>query len=101
MERVVLDAYVVDVLLPDLVGHDHRPAAFIVYVFLLCQAARSRRDRVAVSLQTIASRTGLSKSTVQLAIRHLARRKLIDPDVTATVTTPVRQILRPWVRRSA
>jgi DNA-binding MarR family transcriptional regulator len=99
MERLSLDAYVVDVLMPDLVGHDHRPAAFVVYLFLMCFAARSRRDRVSVSLQTIATRTGLSKSTVQLALRHLARRKLIDTQVTATVTAPVRQLLRPWVRR--
>jgi hypothetical protein len=96
MERFPLDAYVVDVLMPDLVGHDHRPAAFIVYLYLLRQAARSRRDRVSVSLQTIATRTGLSKSTVQAALRHLLRRRLIDPAVTA----PVRQILRPWVRSS-
>jgi len=99
MERLALDAYVLDVLMPDLVGHDRRPAAFIVYLFLLREAARGRRDRVSVSLQTIATRTGLAKSTVQAALRHLARRRLLDPDVTATVTTPVRQILRPWVRR--
>jgi len=98
MERFALDAYVIDVLMPDLVGHDRRPATFIVYLFLLRQAARSRRDRITVSLQTIATRTGLSKSTVQSALRHLRRRRLIDPGVTATVTAPVRQILRPWVR---
>jgi hypothetical protein len=99
MERLALDAYVLDVLMPDLVGHDRRPAAFIVYLFLLREAARGRRDRVAVSLQTIATRTGLAKSTVQAALRHLSRRRLLDPDVTATVTAPVRQVLRPWVRK--
>lgn len=98
MERCAVDAYVVDVLMPDLVGHDHRPAAFIVYLFLLRQAGRTRRDAVAVSLQTIASGTGLSKSTVQSALRHLARRRLLDPNVTATVRAPVRRILRPWSR---
>lgn len=98
MERFALDAYVVDVLMPDLVGHDHRPATFIVYLFLLRQAARARRDAVSVSLQTIASRTGLSKSTVQAALRHLLRRGLLDPNVTATVSAPVRRILRPWSR---
>jgi DNA-binding IclR family transcriptional regulator len=51
-----------------------------------------------MSLQTIATKTGLSKSTVQTALRHLRRRKLIDPGVTATVTAPVRRILRPWAR---
>ena len=100
MERFALDAYVVDVLMPDLVGHDRRPATFIVYLFLLRESARLRRDTVVVSLQTIATRTGLSKSTVQAALRHLLRRRLIDPAVTATVTAPVRQILRPWLRSS-
>lgn len=98
MERLSLDAYVVDVLLPDLVGHDRRPAAFVVYLFLLRQAAKVRRDTISVSLQTIAAKTGLSKSTVQTALRHLRRRRLIDPAVTATVTAPVRRILRPWAR---
>lgn len=100
MERVTLDAYVVDVLMPDLVGHDRRPATFIVYLFLLRQAARARRDAVSVSLQTIASKTGLSKSTVQTALRHLRRRKLLDPTVVATVTAPVRRVMRPWVKTS-
>lgn len=100
MERFAVDAYLVDVLMPDLVGHDRRPAAFIVYLFLLREAARSRRDRVSVSLQTIATRTGLAKSTVQAALRHLLRRRLLDPAVTATVTAPVRQVLRPWVRKA-
>ncbi len=98
MDRITIDAYVVDVLMPDLVGHDRRPATFIVYLFLLRQAAKARRDAVSVSLQTIAAKTGLSKSTVQTALRHLRRRRLIDPMVAATVTAPVRQVMRPWIR---
>jgi hypothetical protein len=96
-----LDAYVVDVLMPDLVGHDRRPATFIVYVFLLRQTLKSRRDSVSMSLQTIATRTGLSKSTVQAAIRHLRRRRLLDPSIKATVTDPVRRVLRPWSKPGA
>jgi len=98
MERIGLDAYVLDVLMPDLVGHDRRPATFIVYLFLLRESTRARRDTVTVSLQTIATRTGLSKSAVQGAIRHLRRRRLLDPTLSATVTEPSRRILRPWVR---
>jgi hypothetical protein len=98
MERLSIDAYVVDVLMPDLVGHDRRPATFVVYLFLLRQAAKARRDTISVSLQTIATKTGLSKSTVQTALRHLRRRKLLDPTITATVVAPVRRIMRPWVR---
>ncbi len=93
-----LDNYVIDVLMPDLVGHDRRPAAFIVYLYLLRSAATAKRDTVAVSLQTIATKTGLSKSTVQAAIRHLRRRRLLDPNLPASTGDPVRRVLRPWSR---
>ena len=93
-----LDTYVIDVLMPDLVGHDRRPASFIVYLYFLRHAAKGNRDSLSVSLQTIATKTGLSKSTVQAAIRHLRRRRLLDPAVSATVTDPVRRVLRPWSR---
>jgi hypothetical protein len=99
MLRFPLDAYVVDVLMPDLVGHDHRPATFLVYLFLLKQAAIAKRDTVSVSLQSIATRTGLSKSTVQAAIRHLRQRRLLDPAVTATTANPLRRVMRPWANR--
>ena len=84
MERLSIDAYVIDVLMPDLVGHDRRPATFVVYLFLLGQAAKAGRDTVSVSLQTLAAKTGLSKSTVQGALRHLRRRRLLDPSVAAS-----------------
>jgi hypothetical protein len=98
MQRISLDSYVVDILMPDLVGHDRRPAAFIVYLYLLRCAAVAKRDTLSVSLQTIATKTGLSKSTVQAAVRHLRRRRLLDPATAATVSDPVRRILRPWLR---
>ena len=98
MEHFSLDAYVVDVLMPDLVGHDRRPATFIVYLYLLRTAGKARRETIEVSLQSIAASTGLSKSAVQIALRHLRRRKLIDPALEATVTSPKRRILRPWRR---
>ena len=97
----MLDEYVVDVLMPDLVGHDRRPSAFIVYLFLLRHATPARQGKVSVSLQTIATKTGLSKSSVQAALRHLRRRHLIDPRVVATVTDPVRAVQRPWIRTPA
>jgi hypothetical protein len=98
MQNFSVDGYVLDILMPDLVGHDRRPAAFIVFLYLLRQAAATKRDTVSVSLQTIATNTGLSKSTVQAAIRHLRRRQLLDPSVAATVARPVRRVLRPWNR---
>jgi hypothetical protein len=101
MQKIALDAYVIDILMPDLIGHDRRPAAFLVYLFLLRQATRTRRDRLAVSLQTIATHTGLAKSTVQSAIRHLRRRRLLDPAVAASSALPVRVVLRPWLSQRA
>lgn len=98
MDRFTLDGYVVDTLMADLVGHDRRPAAFLVYLTLLRAAARSRRDTVVISLQALASATGLSKSTVQASLRHLRRRLLLDPEVVATVARPARRVLRPWLR---
>lgn len=98
MQRFALDPYIVDVLMPDLVGHDHRPAAFLVYLYLSKQAAHARRDTVAVSLACIAAQTGLSKSTVQSAIRHLRSRRLLDPALQATTANPQRRVLRPWLR---
>jgi hypothetical protein len=97
MQKISLDAYVIDTLMPDLVGRDRRPAAFVVYLFLLRQAIRTRREDISVSLQAIATNTGLAKSTVQAALRHLRRRQLLNPNVTATPARPMRAILRPWV----
>jgi hypothetical protein len=98
MSNLSLDPYIVDILMPDLVGHDRRPAAFIVYLFLMRSSANAGRDTVSVSLQAIATKTGLSKSTVQAAIRHLKRRRLLDPAIVATVKNPSRRVLRPWGR---
>jgi hypothetical protein len=74
---------VIDVL-PDLVGHDRRPAALIVYLYLYLQRharAKNGKREVRASLQNIASSTGLSKSTARIA--RLQRRALLDPDVVA------------------
>jgi hypothetical protein len=92
------DPYVLNVLMPDLVGHDRSPAAFVVYLYLLGKATRARRDTVVASLQTIATETGLSKSAVQIALRRLKRRGLLDEAVEATVTNPARRVLKPWIR---
>jgi DNA-binding MarR family transcriptional regulator len=98
MKRYAVDSYVIDVLMPDLVGHDRKPAAFLVYLCLLCESEQRRSAAVPISLQEIATRTGLAKSTVQSAIRHLKRRKLIDPSVDSMTVDPVRRVGKPWLR---
>jgi DNA-binding MarR family transcriptional regulator len=99
MKHYSLDAYVIDVLLPDLVGHDRRPAAFLVYLALLCESEKKRSTSVPISLQELAVRTGLGKSTVQSAIRHLTQRGLIDPTVPSTTSAPVRRLTKTWLRK--
>ena len=94
---LAFDAYVVDILMPDLVGHDRKPSAFVVYLYLAGVAKRTGRDRVSASLETIAVKTGLSKSSVQSALRHLRRRGLVK-DEPVSSTDPTRVILRPWIR---
>lgn len=54
------------------------------------------RDQVPASLQTIAVKTGLSKSAVQVALRHLKRRGLVGEGELGTQVSPVREVLRPW-----
>jgi DNA-binding MarR family transcriptional regulator len=99
MKRYSVDSYVIDVLLPDLVGHDRTMGAFVVYMYLFCRSERRRSAPVAISLQELATQTGLSKSTVQSALRHLKRRGLVDPAVVSTTLRPQRRILTPWSGR--
>jgi len=98
MSRIALDPYVTDVLMRDLVGHDHQPSAFLVYLWLWARTEGGCR-RYAASLQTIARETGLSKSSVQVAVRQLkGRRRLIEATRDGPTTPPVYEVLRPWVR---
>lgn len=69
-----------------------------MFLCLLGAAERGNAPSVALSLQELAVRTGLAKSSVQAAVRHLKRRDLIDAGVVASTTRPVRRIVRPWLR---
>ena len=82
----------------DLVGHDKKPSAFVVYLYLWSQLANTRSRKIQASHQTIADDTGLSKTAVQMSIRHLLRRKLIRSELASRTATPVYSILRPWRR---
>ncbi len=98
MTSLRLDPYLIDALLPDLTGHDHRPSAFLVYLILWHAAGGAKKKRVACSYQEIATRTGLAKRTVQLAVQHLANRKLIAVEQASLTATPVYSVLSPWRR---
>src|SRR3569623_1114610 len=92
---VTLEAYVLDTLMRDLVGHDRRPSAYLVYLALCAEHAAGR---AALRHAEMAERTGLSNRAVQAALRHLAGRGLNAvaqhrPTKTAVVTP-----LMPWRR---
>lgn len=93
-----LDAYVVDVLLPDLVGHDKRPAAFVLYLWLWAMTRGVGRKTAFFSYQMLTDRTGLSKSAVQRAVAWLVRRQLVRVDRKTATSVPEYAVLTPWVR---
>lgn len=99
MAPIRLDRYVIDSLMPDLVGHDRQPSAFIVYLYLWRRSAGRAKRRTAVSLQQIASDTGLSKTAVQHALRTLKRRRLVQASRASTTAVPEYAIAMPWLRR--
>ena len=98
-EPARLDPYLLDTLMPDLVGHDRQPSAFLVYLHLAHRAARERARAVAVSLQALAADTGLSKSAVQRGLATLVRRRLVRVERTSRTAVPSYTVLRPWIRR--
>ena len=98
MKRLILDPYVTDTLLRDLAGHDRRPSAYLVYVYLWGVTGGRRGARAELSLGSLAEETGLSKRAVQVAVAHLERRKLLRIERPAATATPVYELLRPWRR---
>jgi hypothetical protein len=90
-----LDDYVVDVLMRDLVGHDRRPASFLVYVWLTSEQAR-REGAVQVSYQELAESVGLSKSSAQAAVSWLVRRKLLTTNKANATAIPSYTVRSPW-----
>jgi hypothetical protein len=101
VHHIEIDDYVLDVLLPDLAGHDRSPAAFLIYLVLWKQLFRSAQRTIHMSLQDLASQTGLSKSAVQAGIRLLRRRALVKVTRTSATAIPQYELIRHWVRRRA
>jgi Helix-turn-helix domain len=95
VRRVPLDDYVVETLMPDLIGHDRMPSAFIVFVKLWQDAGGPAR-RCQVSLSTLAVETGLSKSSVQAALRQLRKRGYLASKRASATSIPVHTVLAPW-----
>ena len=100
MPAIAVDAYVVDTLMPDLVGHDRQPSAFLVYLAISRRARGAGAAGVALSLRELAECTGLSKRAVQLGIRALERRRLLHVTRESMTAVPRYTPLRPWARRA-
>jgi hypothetical protein len=91
----LLDDYITDVLMRDLVGHDHKPVSFLVYLWLAAEQARTKRE-IRVSYQQVAEAVGISKSSAQSAIKWLLRRKLLTVEKESVTATPVYTVRMPW-----
>jgi hypothetical protein len=98
MDTIEIDEYVIDTLMRDLVGHDRRPSAFLVYLYLWRAAERKADARVQVALMDIAQDVGLSKRSVQNALGWLAKRKLVRVARESITAVPVYTVLAPWRR---
>lgn len=91
-----IDPYVIDTLMHDLVGHDRRPSAFIVYLFFVRRCAAESDGEVRASLAQIAEGTGLSRRAVQDAIAVLQRRKLLRVSAEGRTAVPSYVVGQPW-----
>jgi len=96
MARIAVDAYVLDTLMRDLVAHDKKPSAFLVFLHLWRKTGGGRLKGVPASLQSVAQSTGLSKSAVQAGVKILVRRKLIRTVRASPTGVPHYDVKRPW-----
>lgn len=94
---IVLDDYVLESLMPDLVGHDHHPSAFLLYLALWRLTGGGEREAVA-SLRQLAEETGLSRRAVQDAAARLAQRQLVEVRRGGITEVPAYHLRRPWLR---
>jgi helix-turn-helix protein len=97
-KRLRLDPYIVDTLMRDLIAHDRAPSAFIVFLWLWRRTHAQGRDKVGASLADIAAATGLSKSSIQSAIRRLSRRRLVTVSKSGPTVAPSYQVNETWRR---
>jgi IclR-like helix-turn-helix domain-containing protein len=97
-KRIGLDPYIVDTLMRDLVAHDRAPSTFIVFLWLWRQTHAQGREKIGASLAEIAHATGLSKSSVQSAVRRLSRRRLVTANRAGPTIAPIYQVNETWKR---
>src|SRR6478672_3622002 len=99
MRTTTLDRYVIETLMRDLISHDKKPSAFVVYLWLWQRTHGEARPSVHQSHQQLADGTGLSKSAVQSAVKVLTRRHLVSARQASRTATPEYTVHRPWAER--
>ena len=97
--RISIDRYVLETLMPELVGRDRRPVAFALYLHLWTRTFGAGAKSVRVSHQEVASQLGVSKSAVQAAVKHLTKRRLLRTHHASRTAVPEYSPLRPWAER--
>ncbi len=95
---LTVDPYLVDVLLPDLVGHDKRPAAYVLFLWLWANTRGSGRRSAFLSYQMLSDRTGLSKRAIQRSVAWLEARELLKVTRKSPTAVPEYAVLAPWLR---
>jgi len=101
---IQLDDYVIDVLMRDLVGHDHRVVSFLVYLWFTAEQGKEqgkeqrKGNGVEASYRQIAESIGVSKSSAQAAVAWLIQRKLLASTKKTVTATPRYKVLVPWRR---
>jgi DNA-binding transcriptional ArsR family regulator len=98
VRRAAPDDYIMETLMPDLIGHDRAPSAFILYLKLWHACGGPGRRGVGLSLSNLAAETGLSKSSVQSAVRRLKSRGLLSVRRASPTAVPIYAVLAPWRR---
>lgn len=99
-KAIPIDYYILDTLLRDLTGHDRKPAAYLVYLWLTGEQSR-RKSPVAISYIDLAQNTGLSRSSAQASVRWLLRRKLLAVAKANATAVPVYTVQFPWRKRAS
>ena len=97
-KRLGLDPYIVDTLMRDLIAHDRAPSTFVVFLWLWRQTHAQGREKIGASLADMAHATGLSKSSIQSAIRRLSRRRLVTANKAGPTSAPIYHVNETWKR---
>lgn len=98
MRALKLDSYVIDTLMPDLVGHDRRPGTFVVYLLLWRRTHGVGEKSATIALEDLAELSGLSKRTVQESLRWLQSRRLLSVKREGPTGVGRFVVLEPWKR---